>query len=154
MKMKRSFFAILLVTMVLVSAYAHAQSGQEDLKEEVLHYVNQHRTSMGLQALKTNEIIEDEAAQHSKNMAKGRIPFGHDGFDERMGRIMKQIRPSHASAENVLEGAKTAKEAVDIWLHSPGHRKNIEGNYTLTGIGLAQSRDGKLYFTQIFILNK
>ncbi|MDR3679351.1 MAG: CAP domain-containing protein [Flavipsychrobacter sp.] len=124
------------------------------MKKEILIYINQHRKDMGLQPLKTNSIIEDEALTHSNNMAKGRVPFGHDGFDDRMGRIMKQIKPSHAAAENVAEGAKTAREVVDIWLHSPGHRKNIEGNYTLTGIGIAADRNGKLFFTQIFILNK
>ncbi len=31
------------------------------------------------------------------------------------------------------------------------NKKNIEGSYNLTAIGIAQSNDGNLYFTQIFI---
>ncbi len=36
------------------------------------------------------------------------------------------------------------------WLRSPGHRENIEGAYDLTGIGVARSRQGVYYFTQLF----
>ncbi len=148
------FFLLILLTCSALFYTLPAYAQDNSMKKEILRYINQHRTDMGLHPLTTNSIIEDEALTHSNNMAKGRIPFGHDGFDDRMGRIMKQIKPSHAAAENVAEGARTAREVVDIWLHSPGHRKNIEGNYTLTGIGIATDRNGKLFFTQIFILNK
>jgi uncharacterized protein YkwD len=57
---------------------------------------------------------------------------------------------TNAVAENVAFGSSTAKEVVDGWLNSPGHKKNIEGNYKLTGIGVARDQQAKLYFTQIF----
>jgi uncharacterized protein YkwD len=44
-----------------------------------------------------------------------------------------------------------AREVVDGWLNSPGHRRNIEGDFRLTGIGIAKRSDGMVYFTQIFI---
>lgn len=121
---------------------------------EILHYINEHRTGMGLNALTMNDIISKEAETHSRNMASGKVPFSHDGFDERTERIRRQIKPVYAWAENVAFGATTAKEAVEMWLGSPGHRKNIEGGYNLTGIGIAKSSDGSLYFTQIFINKK
>jgi len=40
--------------------------------------------------------------------------------------------------------------AVSGWLNSTGHRNNIEGNYDLTGVGVAKSSDGKYYLTQMF----
>jgi uncharacterized protein YkwD len=52
--------------------------------------------------------------------------------------------------ENVASGQMTAKEAVEGWLQSPGHKRNIEGNFTLTGIGWAKDKRGMIYFTQIF----
>ena len=42
--------------------------------------------------------------------------------------------------------------AVDGWIKSDGHRQNMEGNYNLTGIGVAMNPQGEYYFTQIFIL--
>ena len=37
-----------------------------------------------------------------------------------------------------------------MWLESTGHRDNIEGPYTLSGIG-SYERDDAIYFTQIFL---
>jgi uncharacterized protein YkwD len=43
----------------------------------------------------------------------------------------------YALGENLARGQKTAKEAVDAWLKSPGHRKNLmDPAYTDTGIGV------------------
>ncbi|MEB3337507.1 MAG: hypothetical protein VKJ46_08605 [Leptolyngbyaceae bacterium] len=39
-------------------------------------------------------------------------------------------------------------------MKSPGHLKNIKGQYNLTGIGIAKDSQGKYYFTQIFILRR
>ena len=87
-------------------------------------------------------------------MANGSVAFGHDGFNGRVKTISKKIDHVRGFAENVAFGDMGAKEVVKMWLGSSGHRKNIEGHYNLTGIGIAKARDGNLYFTQIFILNK
>jgi uncharacterized protein YkwD len=44
-----------------------------------------------------------------------------------------------------------AGTVVDGWKNSPEHRKNMLGDFSLTGIGIAQSNDGGYFFTQIFI---
>ena len=54
-------------------------------------------------------------------------------------------------AENVAYGARTGKEAFQIWKNSSGHKKNMLGNYKYTGIGTAKDRRGTLYYTQIFV---
>jgi uncharacterized protein YkwD len=83
-------------------------------------------------------------------MASHRVPFGHDGLTTRTKNISKEIKSVHTVSENVARGALTAEQAVNLWLKSPGHRKNIEGNYKYTGIGVARDRKSELYFTQIF----
>jgi uncharacterized protein YkwD len=45
----------------------------------------------------------------------------------------------------------TAHKVVDGWLHSPGHKKNIEGDYNFTGIGVSKDKNGRIYYTQIFL---
>ena len=122
------------------------------LAADVLRYINQHRTAMGLQPLEMNGVVCTAATRHSRNMASGKIPFGHDGFDDRMAALTRQIRPSTAWAENVAFSNNDARHVVDMWLHSPGHKKNIEGHYNVTGIGIALGADGQYYFTQIFLL--
>lgn len=145
--------AAVLVIFSVVPTWAQDRD-LDKMAVDVLYYVNKHRTDMGLGELKMNDVIIKEALGHSRNMAYKRVPFGHDGFDERMGRILKQLAPANAAAENVAEGSKTAQEVVNLWLHSPGHRKNIEGDYNTTGIGIVPASDGTLYYTQIFIHKK
>lgn len=60
-------------------------------------------------------------------------------------------------AENVTYNqgfSDPVTQAVDGWLKSTGHRQNIEGNFTLTGIGLAKNSSNEYYFTQIFVLER
>jgi uncharacterized protein YkwD len=123
------------------------------MANDVLGYVNDYRRKKGLPALTMNSIISAQAQKHSDNMASHRTAFGHNGFSKRMKNISSQIRSVGATAENVAFGSRTAKEVVEDWLHSPGHRENIEGPYNLTGIGIAADNKGHLYFTQIFAKN-
>lgn len=121
------------------------------VERDILKYVNEHRHSMGLLALQPLDAATGQAEKHSRDMATGRSAFGHDGFEQRVQAIKKSFGWISASAENVAYGNLTAKEVVKGWLNSPGHKKNIEGNYLQTGIGVYRDRKGVTYFTQIFI---
>lgn len=121
------------------------------MEKNILRYVNDYRRQIGKPELKMIDAASDEADKHSANMAARRTGFGHEGFENRVARIGKQIGGVSAAAENVAYGELTAKEVVNGWLHSPGHKKNIEGNYTLTGIGVAKDKNGTVFYTQIFL---
>jgi uncharacterized protein YkwD len=121
------------------------------MSTDILRFVNQHRRSMGLPGLQANSFISSVALGHSRDMLTGRSPFGHDGFKDRINQIKGRLGTLHVAAENVASGPMGAKEVVDGWLHSPGHRRNIEGDFRLTGIGVATAGNGMVYFTQIFV---
>ncbi len=147
---------LIVFTLFLLSLQACSQSseqftGETQLQQSVLDYVNQYRRNKGLAPLKMMPLITTEALKHSKNIADGRIDFSHDGFDGRADRLMSQIEQSNAIAENVAYGKFTAQEVVNRWIQSAGHRKNIEGKFNLTGVGIVKRSDGYIYFTQIFI---
>jgi uncharacterized protein YkwD len=83
-------------------------------------------------------------------MASKKVPFAHAGFSERQRTYAKQRGFVSGFAENVATGANDAAAALDIWLHSEGHKRNIEGAYVYTGLGIARTKEGQYYFTQIF----
>lgn len=145
------FITIMIVCHPQVLSAQQASAGSKDMTTEILRYVNEHRMGMGLQPLKMNDFISQVAGKHSSNMASQKVPFSHDGFDKRVTTINKQIKTANAWAENVAYGPRTARAVVDMWLQSPGHKKNIEGNYNLTGIGIARSGNGDMYYTEIFV---
>ena len=118
---------------------------------EILHHVNEYRKQRHLQPLKLVDSISIVAAKHSRDMADKTISFGHQGFDIRIKELYKKIEHCQAGAENVAYYRLNPKKLVDAWVASPGHRKNIEGNYNLTGIGIAHGKKGWAYFTQIFL---
>jgi uncharacterized protein YkwD len=122
-----------------------------DLEGEILFHVNKYRRSKGLSKLQMNPVITTEAEKHSSNMASKRSGFSHAGFSSRVKRISNQLGSVSGSAENVAFGYTSAKDVVNGWLHSPGHKKNIEGSFKLTGIGVAKDRTGTLFFTQLFV---
>ncbi|MEH2191258.1 MAG: CAP domain-containing protein [Nostoc sp.] len=121
------------------------------LEESAFTQINNYRTSQGLPALARNSAIDNQARIHSQQMANGEVPFGHTGFSERIQAIGISYR---AAGENVAYNqgySDPATTAVQGWLKSPGHLANIKGNYDQTGIGVAATNTGKVYFTQIFL---
>lgn len=125
-------------------------SGAPGLERDVLDLVNEHRKSRRLPPLINNPHMEYQARRHSMDMATLRVPFGHQGMSFRMKYITEKVPGTTDVGENVAYGNLTAKAVVTGWLKSPGHRKNIEGNYKYTGIGVARNAQNQLYFTQLF----
>lgn len=126
--------------------------GIPEIEQRVHTLINRYRVDQGLAPLTLSEIITTQCRNHSRNMADGSVPFSHDGFQGRVDAISSQISISGA-AENVATNSgysDPAQVAVDGWIKSEGHNKNIEGDYDLTGIGVAQSAKGGYYLTQIF----
>jgi len=151
-KLKIILLSILAVIIVYIAMPGHANAQDSKMPDEILHYVNKHRATLGLPKLEMNDVISEVAYKHSRDMASGRLPLGHDGFDGRVKTISKRLGNANAFAENVAYGAMGAEEVVKMWLNSKGHRQNIEGHYNLTGIAIDKAKNGDLYFTQIFIL--
>lgn len=122
-------------------------------EEKCIAEINRVRQEHGLRPLKAWKELSNCARGHSQNMASNKCSFGHDGFDKRAKQMQKQATLA-SFAENVAYSYNyddPVKVAVDGWMKSPGHRKNIldEGSEE-TGVGVAHSKDGKFYITQLF----
>lgn len=132
------------------SSGGQSNSNSNSLEQAVFEQINQYRTSQNLPALTRNSAMDEQARIHSQNMASGKVPFSHQGFSE---RIQATGIARKSASENVAynQGRDAATRAVQDWLKSPGHLANIQGNYNLTGIGVATNGKGEVYFTQLFI---
>ena len=120
------------------------------LDDQVLALINDHRRSIGKPALVKNQVIWEQANGHSQNMASKTVPFGHDGFEARIAVIKAALGSGGYPGENVAMGFNSAEAVVNAWLGSAGHRANIEGNSTRTGVSSVKSVGGTWYFTQVF----
>lgn len=139
--------------MLSADAQASSSATLTALEQSIYEQINQYRQSRNLSPLKLDSRITEQARLHSQAMASGRVPFGHQGFEQRAGAI-KRVIPYRKAAENVAynQGYRAPdREAVQGWLKSISHRTNIEGQYDLTGIGIAKNAKEEYYFTQIFV---
>lgn len=148
---------ITIALFVLASQFSfagatHPEAYNDTLTQKfILQYVNEYRAKHHLGPLKLDANASQEAAKHSQAMANKSVPFGHSHFNDRIKHIYKVIGPCQGGAENVAYYKMNAKRLVDGWIASPGHRRNIEGHYNVTGIGIAHGKPGWGYFTQIFV---
>ncbi|MDI9818671.1 MULTISPECIES: CAP domain-containing protein [unclassified Legionella] len=124
---------------------------ERQFQKMVLDEVNHYRASKGLNNLALNEDISKEARQHSLDMAEKNMKFGHQDFDKRVTHIKASIPDFAGGAENIACFKLPPKQVVQKWLTSRGHRRNIEGRYNLTGVGIVQDAKGWIYYTQIFV---
>ncbi|MBW4540998.1 MAG: CAP domain-containing protein [Myxacorys chilensis ATA2-1-KO14] len=150
------------------------------IEQDIFQQINGYRAKRGLKALTWDAQLAKKAREHSKEMANKVIPMGHAGFENRVKGIQKTIQKAvifpvedsvdqnsdervkntvkrgfyRAAAENVAYNMgydNPGAKAVQGWLTSSGHRHNIEGQYTVTGVGVSKNVKGEYYFTQIFI---
>ena len=124
-----------------------------ELEKSVFAGINKYRKSRNLPMLQWDGTIAQESRIHAQQMATRKTTFSHDGFKKRVEIISQKI-PYKAAAENIAVNmgfSNPGEKAVVGWINSPGHHKNIVGDFNLTGIGIAKNNEGKYYFNQIFI---
>ena len=120
------------------------------MERDVLSLVNDYRKTKKLPPLQANAAMEYQARRHSMDMGTHRIPFGHQGFSFRIKYVMEKVPGATQVGENVAFGSLSANAVVSGWIKSPEHRKNMEGNFKYTGIGVTRNMQNQLYFTQLF----
>lgn len=152
----KTFFILLLLAVLLSCGNENNKSSSYKNSYALKDYgymalLNEHRMRMGLPPLTYLKSIEISATQHSMDMAEGRRPFGHEGWKERC-KILKDLLKSKACGEIVAAGQDNGEEVLESWLRSPPHRDSIEHpSWTHTGLGVFRNKNGRLYWTQIFL---
>ena len=110
---------------------------------ELLGYVNQARREAGLNELVYITEWQSGANQRAKDLTK---TYSHKRPDGSHFLTAYNGNPNYNSqygsvwcggGENIVSGAKTAKQAFDAWMNSSGHRETIL-NANSTGIVIAR----------------
>jgi uncharacterized protein YkwD len=122
-----------------------------DVVESVVRAHNARRAQAGLGPLVVNPELEASASEHARDMAD-RGKMAHKGGDgsSPFDRMKRQGYAFRAAAENVAYGFDDAESVMAGWMRSPGHRRNILGNFAEIGVGRAIARDGASYWCVTF----
>lgn len=116
---------------------------------EIMELINNHRLEMGLNPLNSLGIIKSVAFTHTDYMVEIN-QVNHDNFYQRKNSLIQNAGAITVS-ENVAYGYGSAQDVVNAWINSPGHRANLEGDYTDFDISAEQNSEGRWYYTNIFI---
>lgn len=142
------------------AAVSSRQSYRNSLSSDeynIYNLVNRERSKKGLGELDWDDSLAQMARSYSRKMAKESF-FSH--YDRNGNTVVERANDADISGwskigENLFfcEGYDSfASLAVRGWMSSSTHRQNIlDRNYTATGIGIAESRDGSIYITQVFV---
>lgn len=124
-------------------------------QEEVFNLVNIEREKNGVPELKFNKKISNVATVKSQDMIN-KDYFDHESptYGSPFGMMSDFGITFFAAGENIALGYTSPKSVVEGWMKSPGHRENILSSYfNELGVGIAQDSKGRLYWTQMFILD-
>lgn len=150
----------------------------QQLESRIHELINVERRNNGLSELSYSERVATVARGHSIDMAK-RNYFSHDSPEgkDHVWRFLKSgVRCEIQIGNTIYQGGENiqqnwlassfyaggvpasynsledlAKQAVEGWMNSPGHRHNILTPYwRQEGIGVGISNNGKVYLTQNF----
>ena len=180
MTWKLKFSAVALLAILLVSSYSTVSAQKIKIRksatgrvvatqeyrgnladdENSIHdLVNNERRRRGLSELSWDGKLANLAREYSREMARESF-FSH--FDRDGNSVVERARQSNIKRWNKIgenlffcEGYDNFDAlAVRGWLDSPEHRRNmLDPQFNATGIGVARTRDGRIYITQIFIKN-
>ena len=157
LQMKRSFVLVVLLAALLTSVSGSANvaegtglrtAGLQTLNRDVLTQLNALRVTRGLRPLAASDELRQAALSHSRAMLDGGF-FAHES--KSAPSLSNRLRGYYRSAgydswsvgENLLysTAALEAAAAIDAWLASPGHRKNmLDPNWREVGIGALYAR--------------
>ena len=156
--MKKLFVGLFVLFSLSVSAQQYQASDltecnftQDSLRFYMLKYVNEFRVKNRRQPLQYDSSLNVGAFNHSLYLAC-HDEFAHIETDrdskyytgkspsDRCGSTINTLASENCAMNYCYTDSKmkkVAKELVEQWERSPGHRANMLGNYTKFGFGLS-----------------
>lgn len=139
-----------------LAAYFASDSNNNlsDLERRVFELINQERTSRGLAALTLNSKLISAAQHHATNMARfDRLAHSIPEADlpNLIDRITFYRYNYRAAGETIAFGYPSARDVVNAWMNSPGHRDILlNTTYVEVGVGVRNNRQDRPYYCLVF----
>jgi uncharacterized protein YkwD len=149
-------FLCLIFLSQAVTAQKNFYYSDKQNESQILSLINRERIKYGLGQLGWDPNLADLARRYSEKMARDQL-FEHidsDGNDVVARARQSHIRGWSKIGENLFMCSPTDEYtslSIRGWMKSPSHRENIlDPMWRDTGIGIARSRNGDIYITEVF----
>jgi len=143
----------ILVVVLLSDLKIESEASLED---QAVSAINDIRRQHKLAPLALDPSLTEVARGHSRDMADHDY-FAHESpAGDTVGDRMARAGLSYAAVAENLQMSRGVRDpvqvAADEWMKSPAHRANIlNPDLTRTGVGVAVTDEGAVYFTQVFL---
>jgi uncharacterized protein YkwD len=132
------------------------QSIDDAYEQAVVEQTNQIRMQSGHAPLKRVQNLDESARYHAADMSVTDY-FDHDTYNRvndkltevcnTWNRIEFYYKDWQALAENIAAGQRTPEMAMDGWMNSPDHKRNIlSDSYWEIGVGFYEGRGEYRYY--------
>lgn len=126
------------------------------IEQRIFQQINLQRHKKQQPKLSYHNGLAAIARQHSYELTADHKPLklsiSHSGFPKRVmeARALGMTKVSENVGASQLYNGDDVTTLVNGWVNSPGHYKNLMGNYSTSGVGVFTTPDGAVYATQIF----
>ena len=144
-----SVIVMLCVGSALPAAAAPKAVDTSGFAEEMLRLVNQERGKAGLPALGSTAALGAAAQKRAEEIT---ARFSHTRPNGKNSFTVLDDYGVHSShrGENIAAGYNAPADTVAGLMNSSGHKKNILGDFSHLGVGVAV-KNGRLHWVQLFI---
>lgn len=144
---------ILLSTPLFAPCIFGADKAKPDSNQtrlELLQLHNIARLGRNKPPLQHNVKLSIAAQKYAEYLAKSG-KFSHTARGTVSSRVNRTGYDQIAIGENIAAGQTTAKQVVQGWMRSDGHRKNmLNQRFTEVGFGIARDSNGRLVWVTDF----
>lgn len=130
------------------------ESSFDEWAKEVLRLTNEERAKLNMPALVWDDSLASLAEEHCNDMIK-RGFFSHDNPDGKtpFDRMRNAGLSYRMAGENIAAGQYSPEAALESWMNSKGHRKNIlNPDFQSMGAGVVKGGKYGIYWAQEFAL--
>ncbi|WP_235935434.1 CAP domain-containing protein [Flavobacterium ichthyis] len=122
----------------------------DEFELRLMSNINDYRKSKNLPELLPIAHISYKSEEHNEFMIANNV-VSHDNFEERSQNLI-QVLGAYRVSENVAYNFNSTGAVLNAWLASPGHKANIEGDFSHFGIAVSINPEtGRKYYTNMFI---
>lgn len=142
-------FLMSVLTILILVAGSHTVYAAEDFAVEVLNLVNAERARVGVAPLRLADDLQAASAIRAREIIGN---FSHTRPDGSSCFTVMRNR-GRACGENIAAGHPSARETVNQWMNSQGHRENIlNPDFHELGVGYAYEDYStyRHYWVQLF----
>lgn len=155
MKVRKHLFKLLTLFFIFSFSLISFSSNIKE-KNEIIRLVNSARAERNLPPLTSDKRLNILADKKAKIMAdENNLSHTAGGYKSFSDIVKEEGIEYLAVGENIARNWKTPEEVMKAWLSSKGHRANImSSKFTKIGVGKAISKNGDIYWVQLFIKEK